>query len=133
MSVVLKTCWHSCVLSVVGFFGCLSVVAALVARVCSAGQRRAPPPRRDGAGEGFPRREGDGDRPEEAVLGGHLVRVADALPVRLPHEAVEGRESPDPQHDEGAGLAAGQRDLLEAVRLPALVLARLPLWGQASE
>jgi hypothetical protein len=87
----------------------------------------------DGVGEGFPRREGDGDRPEEAVLGRHLVRVADALPVRLPHEAVEGRESPDPQHDEVAGLAAGQRDLLEAVRLLALVLARLPFEEQALE
>ena len=59
----------------------------------------------------------DRDRPEEAVLGRHLVLVADALPVGVPHEAVERGEAADSHHDQVAGLAAGQRHRLEALRL----------------
>ena len=54
-------------------------------------------------------RQGDGDRPEQAV--GHLVTVAYAFPVAVGHEAVQRGEAADAHHDEVAGFARGHLDL----------------------
>ena len=71
------------------------------------------------------RGERDGDRPEDAVR--HLVVVADALPVVLPNEAVEGREGADAHHDEVGRFAGRHLDLGERLGpLPLPPSARRP-------
>ena len=56
--------------------------------------------------------QGDGHGPEGAVGKGHLF--ADALPVGLVHEAVQGREAADAHHDQVALGARGDLNLLQA-------------------
>jgi hypothetical protein len=57
----------------------------------------------------------DRDRPERAV--GHGVLVANALPVRLGHEAGERRESPDSHHNGIRGFPGSDGNVFEAFRL----------------
>ena len=120
-SVVLKTCLHSCSLSMV-YFSVTFMVAIDVP--VSVSHRATSSPTVIASASSLVGRQGDRDGPEQAVLRRHRVLVADPLPVRLAHEPVEGGEAADAHHDEVAGLAAGDRDLLEAGGLLDLGLAR---------
>ena len=84
----------------------------------------------DRVGQGPRGREGDRDRPEQVLLRGHAVLVADPLPVVVAHEPVERREAADPHHDEIAGFAAGQGNLLQLLGLANLAGQRRALEEQ---
>ncbi len=75
----------------------------------------------DGVGGVLGLGQGNRDGPEQAV--GHPHAVADAPPVGVGHEALEGREAPDAHHDQVADLTRGQGELGQRRRA-------LPLRGQ---
>src|SRR5580698_10582441 len=74
----------------------------------------------DGFRQGLVRRERDRDWPEQTVLAGQLVVVAATFPVVLAHESIKRSESADPHHDQIAGFAAGQGNLLQPLSSPGL-------------
>jgi len=57
-------------------------------------------------------RQHDGNRPEGAIGQGHLLD--DALPIGLGHEAFQGRETADADHDEVALFLTGDLNLFQA-------------------
>ena len=71
---------------------------------------------RNGLGQAFLGGKGDRNRPEQILLARQGVVFAAALPVCLAHEAIERRKGADAHHDQIAGLAAGDGNLLQALR-----------------